>query len=114
MWHCTEGKDRCGLVSGFVLLALGVDLDEARKDYDLTNLVNEKKAQKYYDQILADGRLKEEAEYVRDMFLAKPEYLETSIDAIIKNYNDFDTYFEKGLCLDKKLIEHFRKSILID
>lgn len=114
LWHCTEGKDRCGLVSGFVLLALGIDLDEVRRDYDLTNLVNEKKAQKYYDQILADGGPKEEAEYVRDMFLARPEYLETSIDVILKNYNDFDTYFEKGLYLDKKLIEQFKNNILID
>ena len=114
LWHCTEGKDRCGLVSAFVLLALGVDLDEVRKDYDLTNLVNEKKAMMYYEQILKDGKPQKQAEYVRDMFLAKPEYLETAIDAIKKNYNDFDTYFEKGLYLDRKLIEKFRSSILLD
>ena len=114
LWHCTEGKDRCGLVSAFVLLALGVDLDEVRKDYDLTNLVNEKKAQKYYEEIINDGGPLEKAEYVRDMYLAKPEYLETSINAIINGYRDFDTYFEKGLYLDPKLIEYFRKNILVD
>ena len=48
------------------------------------------------------------------MFLAKPEYLETAIDAIKKNYNDFDTYFEKGLNIDRKLIERFKNSILLD
>ncbi len=114
LWHCTEGKDRCGLVSAFVLLALGVDLDEVKKDYDLTNRVNEPKARKYYDAVMENGGPIEKAEYVRDMYLAKPEYLQTSIDAIIKNYNDFDTYFEKGLYLDRKLIEYFRNSILID
>ena len=114
LWHCTEGKDRCGLVSAFVLLALGVDLDEVRKDYDLTNLVNEKKAAAYYEQMLKDGKTQQQAGYVRDMFLAKPEYLETAIEAIKKNYNDFDTYFEKGLYLDRKLIEQFKSSILLN
>ncbi|MBR3250882.1 MAG: tyrosine-protein phosphatase [Erysipelotrichaceae bacterium] len=114
LWHCTEGKDRCGLVSAFVLLALGVDLDEVKRDYDLTNLVNEKKAMKYYEQALRNGDPQSQAEYVRDMFLAKPEYLETAIDAIKKNYNDFDTYFEKGLNIDRKLIERFKNSILLD
>ncbi len=113
LWHCTEGKDRCGLVSAFVLLALGVDLDEVRKDYDLTNKTNEKKAQLYYDEIINNGGPKERAEYVRDMYLAKPEYLETSIKAILGGYTDFDTYFEKGLGLDRRLIEYFRNNILI-
>lgn len=114
LWHCTEGKDRCGLVSAFVLLALGVDLEEVKKDYDLTNRVNEIKAKKYYDAIIEDGGPIEKAEYVRDVYLAKPEYLETSLDAIINNYKDFDTYFEKGLNIDRKLIEYFRNNILVD
>ena len=113
LWHCTEGKDRCGLVSGFVLLALGVDLDEVRKDYDLTNRVNEKKAKQYYDRILAEGGPLEEAEYVRDMYLAKPEYLETSIRAILDKYGDFDSYFESGLNIDRDLIGYFRNNILL-
>ena len=114
LWHCTEGKDRCGLVSAFVLLALGVDLEEVRKDYDLTNRVNEKKAMAYYERIISEGGPVERAEYVRDIFLAKPEYLETSIRTILDKYNDFDTYFEEGLSLDRKLIEYFRNNILLN
>ena len=114
LWHCTEGKDRCGLVSAFVLLALGVDLETVKEDYLLTNRVNEKKAQDYYEEIINSGKPVEEAEYVRDMFLAKPEYFDTSIEAIKLKYNDFENYFENGLHIDKDMIRYFRKNILMD
>ena len=40
LWHCTEGKDRCGLLSAVLLLALGVERSTILEDYLLTNHVN--------------------------------------------------------------------------
>lgn len=37
LWHCTQGKDRTGVASAAVLLALGVDRDEIMRDYMRTN-----------------------------------------------------------------------------
>jgi protein-tyrosine phosphatase len=37
LWHCTQGKDRTGIASAAVLLALGVDRDEIMRDYMRTN-----------------------------------------------------------------------------
>ena len=37
LWHCTQGKDRTGVVAAAILLALGVDRDEIMRDYMRTN-----------------------------------------------------------------------------
>jgi len=37
LWHCTQGKDRTGVVAAATLLALGVDRDEIMRDYMRTN-----------------------------------------------------------------------------
>ncbi len=37
LWHCTQGKDRTGIASAAILLALGVDRDEIMRDYMRTN-----------------------------------------------------------------------------
>ena len=44
LWHCTEGKDRCGLTTALALEALGVDRDTILADYLKTNEVNLPKA----------------------------------------------------------------------
>lgn len=37
LWHCTQGKDRTGVASAIVLLALGVDRKDIMRDYMKTN-----------------------------------------------------------------------------
>lgn len=37
LWHCTEGKDRCGLLTAVLLLSLGVKRGTITEDYLLTN-----------------------------------------------------------------------------
>ena len=34
LWHCTEGKDRCGLLSAVLLLALGVERSTIMEDIE--------------------------------------------------------------------------------
>ena len=33
LWHCTEGKDRCGIISALFLLSRGIDKDTVMQDY---------------------------------------------------------------------------------
>ena len=33
LWHCTEGKDRCGLLSATILFLLDVSEDDVMEDY---------------------------------------------------------------------------------
>lgn len=112
LWHCTEGKDRCGLLTAVLLSALGVDRRQIMEDYLLTNEVNEPKAEIYYQRILAAGRSETEAAAVKDTFLAKQSYLDAAFSAIDEQYPDMDTYLCEGLYISNTTIEVFRKDVL--
>ena len=112
LWHCTEGKDRCGLLSAVLLLALGVERSTIMEDYLLTNCVNAAKSEQYYQMLLASGKTEAEAEMVRDVFLAKEEYLNAAFSAMDAQYENVDTFLRDGLHIPQNLIEHFQSSVL--
>ncbi len=113
LWHCTEGKDRCGLLAVMLLSALGVDRRQIMEDYLLTNDVNESKAEMYYRGMLAAGKSESEAAAVRNAFLAKASYLDEAFAAIDERYPDMDTYLREGLYLPPATIAKFCKNVLV-
>lgn len=113
LWHCTEGKDRCGLLTAILLCALRIDRGQIMEDYLLTNEVNGPKAELYYQQMLTAGKPAKEAAAVRDAFLAKASYLEEAFAAIDQRYPEPDTYLCEGLGLSQTLIAGFRESVLL-
>lgn len=112
LWHCTEGKDRCGLLTVMLLSALSVERQQIMEDYLLTNEVNKPKAEMYYQQMLAAGKSEAEAEAVKNIFLAKEEYLQGAFAAIDEQYPDMDTFLCEGLYIPQEVIEEFRKNVL--
>ena len=82
LWHCTEGKDRCGIISACFLLSKGIDKDTVMRDYLKTNESAEKRAAYYYGVALEKSGNREMAEKVRNAFLAKREYMEPVIDIL--------------------------------
>lgn len=112
LWHCTEGKDRCGLLTAVLLLALGVDRGEIRADYLLTNEVNGPKADQYYQKLLAAGKTEAEAAWTREVFLARDRYLEAAFEAMDGQYPDGETYLREGLGIPGESVERFRESVL--
>lgn len=112
LWHCTEGKDRCGLLSVVLLLALRVDRKQIMEDYLLTNEVNGPKAEQYYRQMLAAGKAEREAGAVRDAFLAKASYLDGALSAVDKQYADAGDFLCEGLYIPQASIAEFRKNVL--
>ena len=114
LWHCSEGKDRCGLLSAFVLTVLGVDEDVIREDYLLTNEVNGPRAEYFYNMYKENGRSEADCIAVRDVFLAKEEYLNVALDTIYENYGTMDNFVSEGLGISPELIDRFRAQILED
>ena len=45
LWHCSEGKDRCGMTTSLILEILGVSREDIMEDYMKTNIVNLPKAE---------------------------------------------------------------------
>ena len=112
LWHCSEGKDRCGMISALVLLLLGVDKDDVLKDYLYTNNAAEKRSQAYYENVIALTGDSEKAGRVRDAFLAKEEYFNSAISYIFESYGDIDSYFVEGLGFSKEEIVTFRNTMI--
>lgn len=83
LWHCTEGKDRCGIISALFLLSQGIEKDTVMLDYLKTNETSEKRADYYYRVALDKSGNSAMAEKVRDVFLAKREYIEPVIEIIL-------------------------------
>ena len=106
LWHCTEGKDRCGLVSAFLLSALGVERSLIREDYLLTNRVNGPKAQGFYDYMLNHGKSETFAAFVRDVFLAKASYLRAAFRAV-DEAGGMRAYLTGPLGLQSALLDRF-------
>ena len=113
LWHCSEGKDRCGLISAFVLAALGVPEKTILEDYLLTNETNVERAEYYYSESLKNGADMEVAVSVRNAFLAKEEYLLGAMEAIGDEYRDMEDYLTRGLGLPEETLSSFRARILV-
>ena len=104
LWHCTEGKDRCGLTTAMVLELLGVERKAIMEDYLKTNIVNMPKAIAMRQQYLSYD--KEMADMLYRAYIADASYLE---EAWKEMGND---YFKEKIQLDEKLLEGFRGKLL--
>ena len=114
LWHCTEGKDRCGLVSAFLLTVLGVDEDVIREDYLLTNVVNGPKAEHLYSIFKEMGRSEADCEGIRNVILAKEEYLDAALGRIREKYGTMENFLTAGLHLEPEQMKRFREKMLVD
>jgi len=75
LWHCSEGKDRCGLTTALLLELLGVDRSVIMEDYLKTNETSIPRAEGIRERVRAE-RGDEAAEGVYRAYIAVPSYLE--------------------------------------
>lgn len=104
LWHCTEGKDRCGLTTALILEMLGVERDIIMEDYLKTNEINLPKAKQIRRRV-AELRGEAFAESVYKAFIADSSYLEAAWEAM------GDYYFET-MGISENEIARFRSLIL--
>ena len=110
--HCTEGKDRTGLIIAILLLILGANKETVIEDYLLTNKVNKVKAyKKYLKTFFYDADFKR-AEKARDVYLAKQEYIEAVFTVIENEWFGVDNFIRDGLKITDSEIEDFKDKVL--
>lgn len=97
LWHCSAGKDRCGMASMLVETALGVPWDLVEKDYLATNELIEAKgsAQNMFDVGGVDAR-----------------YLHAALDAIDEAHGSLDAYLADALGVDDDAREELRRKFV--
>ena len=106
LWHCSEGKDRCGMVSVMMHLLLGVDKQTIFEDYLFTNKVNIPKAEKIYQEYFDITGDEETARSIYKAFIADEKYLRAAFEEM------GDHYIEDVLKIDPEKIERFRNELL--
>ena len=105
LWHCSEGKDRCGMTTALVLEALGVDRELILEDYLKTNLINKPKAERVREQLLqTHGQEMADAAY--QAYIADERYLRSAWEEMGSDY------IRGRLGIPEAELEAFRKTIL--
>lgn len=79
MWHCTNGKDRTGVVAAVILLALGVPMDQVMADYLATNAQLKERRRSILDEAAARGGQPGLAAKLGPLLEARPEYLNATL-----------------------------------
>lgn len=105
LWHCTEGKDRCGLTTALILEILGVDRKRIMEDYLKTNLINLPKAIRIRERLLSTHG-KEMAEDAFRAYIADESYLQAAWNAM------GEKYISERLKISDDLVDRFRAAVL--
>ena len=112
LFHCTAGKDRTGVISAILLAILGVEDSKIYEDYLYTNKINKFKIiSTYWGIKLSEGNEKK-ADRIRNIMLAKEEYLDGVFETIENDWNNFDNFVINGLKINQEMIGQFKKYIL--
>lgn len=112
LFHCTAGKDRTGIISAILLLMLGADKQTIIDDYMYSNKVGKGRTFRTYWLVRILERNKRKAENIRQVFLAKLEYINQVFDVIENDWNGADNFFCNGLKISQEEILEFRRKIL--
>ena len=112
-FHCSEGKDRTGIISAIILLILGVSRKEIVEEYLYTNKAARSRAIRYYllaKYVRFDVLL---AKRLKGMFTANKNYIQVLFNVIDNEYGNESKFFKDGLKLTDIEIENFRKKMII-
>lgn len=108
VYHCSAGKDRTGMISALILMALGVDDDTIARDYMLTN--------KLYDfavsrQIPSNDEI---SKMVAKMNVTKGEAtaIRGITETVREGWGGFPQFFKKELGFNQNDLDKFRQMYL--
>lgn len=112
LWHCTEGKDRCGLLSAMVLFCLNVSEQDVMEDYLKTNKAAAKRIDQLYQKWRNLGISKGRAERMEGMFIAKEEFMQAALNSMKKEFGSPEAFIGQALEIPEQEIENFREKVL--
>lgn len=114
LWHCTAGKDRCGMTSVLIERILGVDMETIRADYIRTNEAATPVAERFSQFVLAETGNQAMADRVYEAFIANMEFLDAAFEQMDKLYGGIDGFISDGLGITAEEIAAFRNKVLED
>ncbi len=94
LFHCSNGKDRTGLVIAIILSVLNVGEDEIMHDYCETNYELADRRNKIIHQAFRAQKQPKLSDKIGPLLEARPEYINAAFDAIDEKYGNFVTFLE--------------------
>ncbi|GAA3626114.1 tyrosine-protein phosphatase [Lactobacillus hamsteri] len=112
LYHCSEGKDRTGIVTVLILYILGVDLETIRQDYLYSNyMLNNYRAKR--DKVFAEeGENLSFRANMRILGSVSDAFLDTSLITIEKDFGGLDEYVKNQLGVTPELRDALRELYL--
>ena len=112
LWHCTAGKDRCGVVTALLLSQLDVPRESIFEDYLLTNRIAVPEAEAVCARLLAKGHPAEAVQPVYEAFIAREEYLAGVFEEVDAGFGGVRDFLREGLGLPAELLRGFVEAVL--
>ncbi len=111
LFHCSEGKDRTGIVAALIEDLVGVPRDIMLEDYMLSNEAFVARNKKYYfgTRLIMS---KKRADSFRNTYQANEFMLTDMFDYIEKTYGGTESFFQNTLGFTAEEIEAFKNKIL--
>lgn len=113
LWHCSQGKDRAGWASAFLLAALGADRETIVEDFDLSNQSYARQVEAMTAKVREQGGGQEAVAFIRAMIGVSQENFETTLDLIDQKYGSLSDYIENQLGFSKEEQQQLRMKYTI-
>ena len=94
-WHCSQGKDRTGLASAFLLAALGAGRELIMQDYAISAEFYAAELEPLLSLVPTD----EDRAVLRTFISVNCPYFEKALDLIDSNWGSMDAYLRGPLCM---------------
>lgn len=114
--HCTAGKDRAGIATALLLIALGIPDETIIADYTISN--------KYFGSILHHAQeefdkhkiimsiLNVQAEDLAPFYLADPQIIISTLSHIREKYGSYENYLINAAGLNREMIRELKEVYL--
>jgi protein-tyrosine phosphatase len=119
VFHCTQGKDRAGIVAAILLSTLGIPWEGVLEDYLLSNTQRRAAATAGLDTLGRQSARKRGIEpdevdltNIRGLFFVDPAYLGAARDEIHTIYGSVGAFIEEGLGWSGSELARLRDELL--
>lgn len=108
LWHCSQGKDRAGWGTAFLLAALGAERGTIVEDFALSNISYAPVVEQLSEKVLQKGGGENELRFIRSMAGVSVENFERGLDLIDERFGGMDVYIEKALGFSSDMKKQLR------
>lgn len=112
LWHCTQGKDRTGLGTAFLLAALGFDRKTIVDDFALTNIPYQANIDRLSKRLIEKGANNEALETIQAEEGVSVKNFEAALDYIDQEFGSMENYIKQIFVLTNEELETLKDKFL--